>query len=391
MRHLLDGVLVVISWVVLVAGWAAGWWLWGRPRRLTSQPARTARTAGPGGDDRPVVHVVIPARDEAEVLPLLLGDLAADPDPARRVVVVDDHSSDATAVVAAAHDGATVVAAPALPVGWTGKSWACHTGVTAVAPSAGPDDLVVFVDADVRLGPGALRAVEDEVRRRGGAVSVQPFHTTERAYEQLSLFSGLVTLLGAGAGRRRGEPAGLFGPVLASRLDDHRRVGGHESVRSEVTEDLALGRRFRAAGLPVAVLLGGPLVRFRMYPAGLGQLVEGWSKNLATGAGAVPRHRSLAVALWITALGSAALALPGVPGGPDGPGWWGVAAYLAVAVQVGVLGRTTGTFGPLTAVAFPVPLVAFVGFVGRSLWGTVVRREVTWRGRSISVGSASGS
>ena len=76
---------------------------------------------------RPPVAVVVPARDEAAALPRLLGPLLAQLRPGDELVVVDDHSTDATAVAAGSF-GATVVAAPDLPAGWVGKPHACWAG-----------------------------------------------------------------------------------------------------------------------------------------------------------------------------------------------------------------------------------------------------------------------
>ena len=367
------------SLALAALGWFIGWYLWGRPRRLGA-PSGSATTWEP-------VTVIVPARDEARVIGLLLDDLLAQGHPPARVIVVDDHSADGTAQVAAARGGPVrVVTAPALPRGWTGKSWACHAGVEAAASELSEDDLLVFCDADVRLAPEALGAVRVAARDHGGATSVQPHHQTERPGEQLSLFCGLVALMALGAGRRDEPPSGLSGPLIATTLADYERAGGHEAVRGEVIEDVALGHRYRDAGLPVSVLLGGRTVRYRMYPAGLRQLVEGWSKNLASGAGAVPRWRTALTVAWVTALGSAAVDLVGAVSTGSRPLLAAVALYAACCAQVAVLGRRLGTFGIGTALVYPVPLAAFVALFLRSTWRTFVHRSVVWRGRTLPVG-----
>jgi 4,4'-diaponeurosporenoate glycosyltransferase len=162
-------------------------------------------------------------------------------------------------------------------------------------------------------------------------------------------------------------------------------VGGHAAVRDQVAEDLALGRRYHDAGLGSHLLVGGRAVRFRMYPGGPRRLVEGWTKNFATGAGSTRLLRLLAVVAWIAALGTGALLLvDGLRG--ERPLAVGVAAFVAMVAQVAVLFRSVGRFGPLSAALYPVHLVVFVAVFVRSLWSTHVRREVRWRGRSIPVG-----
>lgn len=377
---------MTLSLVLSAAGWLAGWWLWGRPQELAS----AGSSNGGVGHDRAGARttVVVPARNEAAGLEGLLEDLLSqtvDLD----VVVVDDHSSDGTAEVAAgiaARSAGRILVEPVppLPQGWVGKNWACHHGAQVAVRSAGTDEhLLVFIDADVRLAPNALEQVQ-RLAGPGRAVSVQPFHTTERWYEQLSLFPGVVALGAIGAGRRGHPPSGVCGPLLAMTVGDHRRIGGHAAVRSELVEDLALGARLVRFGVDTRVLLGGRSVRYRMYPEGSSQLLEGWTKNLAAGAGAVPWWRAALTASWVTALGDAALDLARVPRG--GSALVALSLYVAFVLQVGALGRRIGTFRVVTALLYPVPLAAFVALFLRSVWYRWVRHGVRWRGRWVPTG-----
>ena len=180
--------------------------------------------AAPPGTGPLAVAVVVPARDEAETLPVLLASLAAQHRPAAEVVVVDDGSADATAAVAAA-GGAHVVVAPPRPPGWNGKQWACHVGAAATTAP-----VLCFLDADVDLEPDALGRLSAEIDARGGLVSVQPWHRTGSAVEGLSLFPNLVSMMAVDAFGPLGgrlPPTGAFGPVLAARRQDHELAGGH--------------------------------------------------------------------------------------------------------------------------------------------------------------------
>jgi 4,4'-diaponeurosporenoate glycosyltransferase len=170
---------------------------------------------------------------------------------------------------------------------------------------------------------------------------------------------------------------------MVTSMADYDGAGGHDAVRSEVVEDLALAERYRDSGRGVEVLEGGAAIRFRMYPGGIRQLVDGWAKNFATGAGSTRRWRLAAIVGWVTALGTAAFALDdGLRGELDPV--LGVALYLAFAAQLWWMFRQVGSFGPLTALLFPIPLVGFIVVFLRSLWLTHVRHAVTWRGRSVS-------
>ncbi len=358
--------------LICVAALMAGAWAFGRVRSLPAVPT-TAPATG--------VTIVIPARNEE----LSLGNLLADLERARparcRVIVVDDHSTDRTAELAASFDFVEVVPAPPLPDGWTGKSWACHTGAGQAT-----GDAIVFLDADVRLAPGAIDRLLAELAVEGGLVSVQPWHRTARPYEQLSALFNTIAVMGAAAGSRR-RHGGAFGPVLATSIEDYRTIGGHESVRTEVVEDLALARRYHEHGLGVHVALGRDDVRFRMYPGGLRQLAEGWTKNFASGASSTGAFRLLAIIVWVTGLGTAAIELvDGLRGAA--PLALSVGLYAAFVTQLSVLFRRVGSFGPLTALCYPVLLVFFCGIFVRSLWRTHVRRSVQWRDRQIPLHSA---
>ena len=181
-----------------------------------------------------------------------------------------------------------------------------------------------------------------------------------------------------------------FGPCLLATAADHRAVGGHAAVRGELVEDIRLAQRYRAAGLPVRCLGGGDAVRFRMYPAGPGQLVEGWSRSLAAGAGSTGPVALAGAVAWVTGAITAA-----VRAGTGVAGWLaggavpalGIVAFVAVAAQLRSMLRRLGTFRLGTALAFPVPLAAFLALFARSLALTLVRGQVTWRTRRVAVGA----
>jgi hypothetical protein len=359
--------------VLLALAWLVGWLLCLRLPRLPASPASP--------DAR--IAVVVPARNEARALPEVLGALAAQHRPPDELVVVDDGSTDGTARVAGAAGVRVVVASPP-PAGWTGKSWACWTGVGATG-----GDLLVFLDADTRPAPDLVARLAAAVAARGGLVSVLPYHRMRRAHERLSAFFTVVSVMGVGAASARpGAPVtGAYGPCLASTRAAYLAAGGHEAVRASIVDDVALAQRFRAAGQPVTVYAPGGAIDYRLYPGGLRQLADGWSKNFAAGAGSTPWARVLLVAAWIVAVGSAAQA-PFRAGAAALAGWAqpGVAAwvaYAAFAVQLAVMLRPLGNY-TWAAPVFPVPLAAWFAIFLRSIWW-MARGRVRWKGRDVPV------
>ena len=358
---------------IVAAGWLAGWWL------LWRLPSLDAAAPGAGVHD---LAVIVPARNEARTLPVLLADLAAQRPAPAEVVVVDDGSDDGTGAVARTA-GFRVVRISGPPPGWAGKPWACWTGVEATSAP-----LLVFLDADVRLGaPDTLARLATTQQRSGGLLSVQPLHVTGRAVEGLSMAANLVALAGSGAFTpRRSAPPVAFGPCLVCHRRQYLAVGGHAAVRAEVAEDAGLAARFRHARLMVTLRAGRDAVSFRMYPRGVRPLVEGWTKNLATGAGAAPLAATLLVTAWVAAL----LGSAGLIAGLAARGGIGVLAaagvYTAMVAQLAWMARRVGRFGWWPVVAYPVPILAFVAMFGWSVVRTHVLGSVTWRGRRIAVG-----
>lgn len=367
--------------------WLPGFFLLWRIPRCGTGSAGWAGAAGRDGSRdgaRGRLSVVIPARNEERTLPLLLASLAAQERKADEVIVVDDDSEDATAEVASRH-GARVVAAGPKPDDWMGKSWACWQGARAAA-----GDTLVFLDADTTLSTGGLAALERTLAADGGLVGVQPYHAIRKPYETLAAFFNVVLMASLNAFSMRGRsvpPSGSFGPCMACSRSDYLAAGGHEAVRHAIVEDMAIGRRFQDAGMPVTCYAGRGTVCFRMYPDGLAQLVEGFTKNMAIGASDIRGDFRTLIVLWVTGVTVCVLAgiaslLP----------WFSLTRpmeavfYALYAGQLYWMLRRIGSFGPLTALLFPVPLAFFHVVFFRAMHLVRRGKEVTWKGRSILAG-----
>ena len=343
-----------ILWTITLGLWTAGWLLLGRVRRCGPEDASTSISAAR-------LSIIIPARNEEHNLPTLLRSLASQSLKPHEILVVDDASTDRTAELAK-QLGATVIPSQPLPEGWRGKTWACHQGAQAAT-----GELLLFADADTWFEPGGLaRAIS---ARAGGAFSIGPYHAVQRAYEDLSLFFNLNMILGT-------VPNGLFGQMLLVDRTSYQRVGGHQTVRGRILENFWLAKQFRAAGIPVRSVAGRRVLSFRMYPHGPGELIQGWTKGFASGAGQTPRGTLWLLVLWMIGLMLAPL------GGVVTGDWlrWG-AAYMLCAVQVAWFSRLAGAFRWFTALLYPVPLLFF--FVVFA-WSTLRSgKRVQWKGREI--------
>jgi 4,4'-diaponeurosporenoate glycosyltransferase len=324
------------------------------------------RALPPVTGTRATVAVVIPARDEEHNIAAVVRSIAPLLRDGDEVVVVDDHSSDATAA-RALDAGARVVPTPTLEPGWMGKPFACWTGARNTSA-----EVLLFVDADVRIVGSTVvdRLVMLVEADSEALVSVQPWHEPGGPLERGAALFNVMSVIGSGAGGfgTRGSGALAFGPVLACRRDVYERHGGHahESVRESVIEDIALGRLFDTTDVYVGTRES---VTFRMYPGGFRSMVNGFAKNMAAGLGAAGVVPATVAALWMAAIVGALFVSP--------------ALYLCSVVQVAWVQRRVGGFGVFSAFLYPLSAVLFVAVLARSLLLASGVGRVSWAGRRL--------
>lgn len=357
------GAAVLIAALLL---WLTGVGVLGRIRRRGGNAVNSRAPAA--------LSIVIPARNEEHNLPVLLRSIDAQAVRGIETIVVDDASTDDTARVA--RDlGATVITARPLPDGWRGKTWACQQGANAAR-----SELLLFVDADSWFEPQGLERILSAYN--GGALSVGPYHDVRKPYEQLSAFFHLIMAAGT-------VPHGLFGQFLLVDRESYQCVGGHAAVKGRILENFYLAERFREAGIATRSFTGRGVFTFRMYPDGLPELIEGWTKGFASGAGRTPKPLLFLLVAWLSGMMLAAVmliavmltavVLPAAPWASLTP--WASLLYLLVAAQLGVMFREVGAFTWYTALLYPVPLLFYFIVFARSARRS--GRQVTWKGRTI--------
>ena len=327
-----------------------------------------------GGNE--AVSLIVPARNEEKNLPHLLQSIRASAVQPNEVLVIDDASTDGTARVAEAH-GATVLHAPPLQHGWTGKNWSCSYGAEEASA-----DVMLFLDADTWFASDGFQHIAGVYSAAGDgttALSILPYHEVQRPYEELSLFFNLLMAMGAGGFGALGPPR-LFGQSLLISRDLYNASGGHRSVSKRILENLALSSRLSKFGGRCVCFGGRGVLNVRMFPQGLSQLSEGWTKAFADGA-ATSGPAVLAVSIiWLTALCTCFLAVI------MAPGIWRArfaVIYGALALQLFHQARQIGSFRLLTCLLYPIPLFFYFAVFAQSLYRKLFKRKVVWRGRAL--------
>jgi len=335
----------------------------------------------PATGNRPHVSVIVPARNEARRIGPLLNSLGQQSVSPREIIVLDDGSSDDTAFLAR-QCGAVVVQGQALPAGWNGKQWACWQ-----AAQHADGEVLLFLDADTWLETDGLERLLWLYGERGGLLTIQPYHVTCEHYEQFSAFFNVVVIAGVGTFTPFGErikAGGAFGPCVMCSKEEYLKVEGHAGVRSEVLEDIPLARSFQRAALPVRCHTGRGIISFRMYPGGLREVVEGWSRSTGYGALSVSPVFGVLITLWIVGCFAASFTLVRAATSRSLPALWvGLAAYLLYALEVRWILAGIGRFKWWTWLFFPLPLSFFGLVTAWSLFLMLVLGRVRWKDRTI--------
>jgi hopene-associated glycosyltransferase HpnB len=271
--------VAALAWTYLLA-FHGGFWR--TSQRLPPGPglARTDPVAWPA------VTAVVPARNEAAVLPATLPSLLAQDYPGRfRVILVDDDSDDGTAQVAEklaaasaqpAVDLLRLVPAGPRPDGWAGKVWAMNSGLAA----AGQPDYVLFTDADIGYAPGTLTGLVRAAASGGyGLVSQMALLRTETAWERLIVpafvyfFAQLYPF--RRVNRPRARTAAAAGGCMLVRREALAAAGGLAMISGARIDDVALGRLLKGSGARCWLGLTTGVLSRRPYPdlAGLWDMV----------------------------------------------------------------------------------------------------------------------
>ncbi len=343
-------------------------------------PALLPPSPGP----RPLVSVVVAARDEEDELPSTLDALLAQDYPELEVVVVEDHSADRTReIIDAQAPRVRRIDPPPLPPDWVGKNWACWTGAQA---TRGP--WLLFLDADVRLHPAAVRSSLDwALREHADLATLAPRVEMRSFWERLVLPFYIQIVLtyfrAPHVNRDRSTAAMANGQYWLVPRSTYFDLGGHAAVRGVVLEDVAIARRFRAAGRRLRVAWAPELASTRMYRTRR-EMFEGLMKNVHGADYSTVRLVGFLaglVGLFLLPLGLLPLGL-----WTGSLGLVGLGAFLYVALFGKHVGFARASGAPAVyGLLYPAAVGFYLVLVATSLGRGWRRRPVVWKGRGYAM------
>ena len=376
LSHLIQSGLTLLAWLIALT------WLWkviaaafGLPRVPNLlEPKHNLSPAG-----SPSITVIVPARNEAADIAATLHSLLAQDYPNLHIIAVNDRSTDQTGAIidsiATRHPAKLrALHITELPPGWLGK-----THAMALAARQAPTDYLLFTDADVLFHPTTLRlALANAVATHADHLVLVPTTLIKRWDEAAIL--GFFQLFSLWAARpwRIADPKAKrdvlgIGAFNLLRRSAYLEIGGFESLRMEIIEDIGLGRRIKRAGLAQRIAFGRGLVSLH-WASGIGGLVSVMTKNLFS---AFRFYIGLALigCLWLLAF-----CVAPTPGLFFAPTRIPAILTLAAAAYAYRLLSRHSAISTWNALFFSFSALVFAFALLRSMLMTYRQRGVIWRG-----------
>ncbi len=247
--------------------------------------------------EQPFVSILIPARNEADVIGQTVTRLLAQTYKNFELIVLDDNSTDGTGQILQQFDDhrLTVISGQPLPSDWMGKSWACHQ----LAQNA-TGEILIFTDADVQWSPTALSVVISQQQHTNADLftvwsTQQTITQAERLTVPLMAFAILTYLP---TFMTHYSPFSAFaaanGQCMVWKRSVYQAIGGHKAVSNNVLDDVNHARLIKHIGYNLRMVDGNQLISCRMYD-GWDAVRDGFAKNILAGYGNSVIALSLAI------------------------------------------------------------------------------------------------
>jgi hypothetical protein len=218
----------------------------------------------------PSVTIIAPARNEERFVEQAVQSMEAMDYPVDKIVVINDHSTDATPVLldalAKSIDRLSVFHNPLLQDGWLGKQNAIWTALQQTAPKT---DWILFTDGDIRFGSTVLHdAILFAEEKQLDFLTCIPWIETASILEELALVPRWANQLECFEYAKLNEPKGLplgIGAFMLARRKVYEEAGGHAAIKNDHADDMALARLMKQHGARMGFARAGDQLRCRQY------------------------------------------------------------------------------------------------------------------------------
>lgn len=353
--------LAVPAAVMWFGLWLTPWRPWSVREQLEPAAPGPASRLGPAELDQ--VTVLIPARNEAEVIQRTLDSLQAQ-GAGLKIVVIDDQSDDGTGDIARRYPNVEVISGQPLPKGWAGKLWALEQGKGRVTTA-----MTLLLDADIALEPGMLAALLAHKRATGAHfVSLMADLRRTSFWDRLLLpafvyYFKLIYPFAVSNSPSKWVAAAAGGCVLVDTAALHK-VNAFECLKDALIDDCTLARRIKDGGHQTWIGLSRGVISLRPYGT-----LKSVHDMVARSAFTQLRYSNLLL-LVVTALFAMAYWLPLVALAQGS--WLAAAALLAMCAAYVPTLRYYG-LSPVWALASPLIGALYLAMT----WSSALR---SWRG-----------
>jgi len=319
------------------------------------------------------VSILIPMRNEEQNVIECINSVSAQEGLKNfEIIVLDDHSEDQTADLLSKFMNISKLNGTNLPDDWLGKLWACQQ-----LADASTGEYLVYIDADVRL---SRNAVASAILEMGKWDFISPYPKqiaigfVQRLFQPLLQWSWLASVplfISQKLGIK--SMAVANGQFLIIKRDAYFKSGGHQSIKSEVIDDIMLARQLLASGYSGGVAEASQVASCHMYKTA-GELVNGYRKSLWKAFGSI---FGTSVAILILFISGVAPFIGAIFGSKIG-----LISFGLIVLSRFISSIRTGTI-PNTALLHPLAIVFLIGLIIYS-WIGKLTNTLTWRDRKLS-------
>jgi chlorobactene glucosyltransferase len=242
---------------------------------LTIKPQKDSLT------NMPFISIIIPTRNESKRIEKCISSLKSQTYPKLEILIIDnstDNTEEIIRNIVKNDERFAIIKQKKLPQGWIGKPFALQQ-----ASSIAKGEWLVFIDADTSFDSVLIqRAIEYAVSNNLDMISLGPRHICDTFWVTITQPIFLGAILGLNPLRKVNNPKSKVslasGPFIAIKHTIFDKVGGYESIKGHIADDIGLAKLVKTSGFKLRFVNAQSLLSLRMYDR-FGDIWEGWGKN----------------------------------------------------------------------------------------------------------------